>query len=58
MEKIIHSNENSSLKASLDSGIVELTQVLEGEIIGVVVLYADELNELNQFVKENNGEEN
>lgn len=58
MENIIHSNENSSLKASLDSGIVELTQLLEGEIIGVIVLYADELNELNEFVKENNGEEN
>lgn len=56
MEKVIYSNESSGLLAKLDGGVVELTQTLHNEIIGVITMYAEELDDLKKFVDENNTE--
>lgn len=50
MEKIIYDNQSSKLVANASGGVVELTQTLEGEVIGTVSMYFEEVKELSDFI--------
>lgn len=52
MEKVIYENESSKLIAIVDGGVVQLTQTLEGEIVGSISMYIEEAEELNGFINE------
>ena len=50
MEKVIYENESSKLVANASGGVVELTQTLEGEVIGTISMYVEDVKELNNFI--------
>jgi hypothetical protein len=50
MEKVIYENESGKLTASAEGGVVTLTQELQGELIGQVAMYYEEVAELNDFI--------
>jgi hypothetical protein len=57
MEKIVYSNESSKLVANASGGVIELTQFYDGEAIGTVSLYFEEVKELNDFISSLNQED-
>lgn len=50
MEKVIYDNQSSKLVADASGGVVNLTQYLDGELIGTVSMYFEEVKELNDFI--------
>lgn len=50
MEKVIYENQSSKLVANANGGVVELTQYLDGEVIGTISMYYEEAKELNDFI--------
>ncbi|RYI30476.1 hypothetical protein EVU96_08670 [Bacillus infantis] len=50
MEKVISDNGASKLVADVNGGVLAITQYLEGEVIGEVLMYLDELTQINEFV--------
>lgn len=50
MEKVISDNGASKLVVDLNGGVLAITQCLEGEVIGEVLMYLDELHKINEFV--------
>lgn len=50
MDKVIYENESGKLTANASGGVVTLTQELEGEVIGSVSMYYEDVQELNDFI--------
>jgi hypothetical protein len=50
MEKVIYENESSKLIAYISGGVVNLTQFFDGESIGTVSMYYEEVSELMGFL--------
>lgn len=53
MEKKIYENESGKLIANVDGGVINLTQYIEGEIIGAVSMFTSEARELIKFIDDN-----
>lgn len=52
MEKVIYENYSSKLVANANGGVVELTQYIDGEVIGTVSMYFEEVKEFSDFISE------
>lgn len=48
--KEVYSNGNSQCVVEFDGEIVRITQSLDGEVIGDILLYDDELQHIFEFV--------
>jgi exopolyphosphatase/pppGpp-phosphohydrolase len=57
MEKVIYENESSKLVADASGGVVNLTQYFDGENVGTVAMYYEEVKELMQFLSTLNDED-
>jgi hypothetical protein len=56
MEKVIYENSSSKLVANADGGVVQLTQYINGESVGAISIYYEEVKEINDFVSGLNDE--
>jgi hypothetical protein len=52
MEKIIYENPSSKLVVDASGGVVNLTQFFDGENVGTVSMYYEEVKELVDFLKQ------
>lgn len=50
MEKVIYENESGKLVADASGGVVNLTQYFDGENVGTVSMYYEEVKELTEFL--------
>jgi hypothetical protein len=50
MEKIIYDNLSSKLVADASGGVVNLAQFLDGEIVGNISMYYEEVKDLLDFL--------
>ena len=50
MEKVIYENQSSKLVVDASGGVVNLTQFFDGENIGTVSMYYEEVKELMEFL--------
>lgn len=50
MEKSIYQTQSSKLVTKASGGVVELSQFVDGEMVGSVSLFFEEMFELNDFV--------
>lgn len=55
--KVIYENGFSSLEVNFDGELIELVQFAEGEQVGYVSLYVDEMEKLIEYTKTLKGEE-
>lgn len=57
MDKVIYENESGKLTANASGGVVTVTQEIEGEVIGQVAMYYEEVKELHDFISSLNQDE-
>lgn len=51
MEKVVYENEVSKLIAESTGGVTNLIQYYEGEVVGSISVYNEEIMEIAEFVK-------
>ncbi|WP_176551180.1 hypothetical protein [Bacillus sp. AFS040349] len=50
MEKVIYENDTNILKAKASNEGVLLTELFDGEVIGEVTLFSEEIKELSELI--------
>ncbi|WP_176713585.1 hypothetical protein [Pseudobacillus wudalianchiensis] len=57
MEKVIYENQSGKLIAKANGGVVELAQFHDGEAVGTVSMYFEEVKDLNNLISSISEEE-